>query len=78
MTFKEFLQMDELDGQFGNVKAHHGPLGIIKAQSKLVKPVRGHGTTVSRAMKAGGSPLPARPAKITSVHGPLTHPTFLK
>lgn len=78
MTFKEFIQLDELDGQFGSVTANHGPLQLIKAQIKMCQPVTGKGSSVSRFMKGGGSKLPARPAKISSVNGPLTKPTFLK
>jgi hypothetical protein len=78
VTFKEFLQLDELDGQFGAVKANHGPLQLIQAVAKMCKPVRGKGSSVSRSFNAGGKISPARPAKITSVSGPLTTPTFLK
>lgn len=76
MTFKEFLAMDE--GQYGTVRANHGPLQLIQAMTKMAKPVTGKGTSVSRMFNAGGGPGPARPAKITSVSGPLTSPTFLK
>lgn len=76
MTFKEFLQLDELEGAFGSVKSHSGPLEFIKAQAKFCKPVRGKGTTISRMMKAGGGVRPPNPPKITSVTGPLTHPTL--
>lgn len=78
MTFRDFLRLHELAGQFGDVKAHHGPLQLIKQQAKMVRPVRGKGSTVGRMLSAGGPTSPARPAKITSVHGPLTHPSFLK
>jgi hypothetical protein len=78
MTFKEFLQLDELEGLYGGVKSNTGPLQLIKIQAKLVKPVRGKGSSVSRMLKAGGGLLPARPQKIASVNGPLTKPTFLK
>jgi hypothetical protein len=78
MTFKEFLQLDELDGQYGSVKAHQGPLQLIQAITKMVTLPKGAGSSVSRLMKAGGGALPARPAKISSVNGPLTKPTFLK
>jgi hypothetical protein len=75
MTFKEFLNME---GQYGSVKANNGPLQLIKTMAKLAKPVTNKGTSVSRMFHAGGGVGPARPAKITSVSGPLTSPTFLK
>lgn len=78
MTFKEFLQLDELEGQFGAVKAHNGPLNLIQAMSKMCKPVRGKGSSVSRMFSAGNVSNPARPPKITSVSGPLTKPSVMK
>ncbi len=77
MRFKEFLNLDELAGQFGSVTAAHGPLQIIKTQAKMCKPVRGKGSSVSRMMSSGGI-SPARPAKMSSLNGPLTKPTLLK
>lgn len=77
MRFREFMQLDELVGQFGTVKAHQGPLQLVKALTKMVTLPRGKGSSVSRLSMASGI-SPARPAKITSVSGPLTNPTFLK
>lgn len=78
MTFKQFLKLDELEGQYGSPKAHHGPLGLIQAQAKMIRPVRGKGSSVSRMWNAGGGVSPSRPAKITKVNGPMTSPTLLK
>jgi hypothetical protein len=78
MTFKEFLKLDELEGQFGAVKAHAGPLDLIHKQVKMCKPVKGHGSTISRIMQSFASASPARPPKITSIKGPLTQPSVLK
>lgn len=75
MTFREFLKLDELIGQFGEPKTHVGPLQLIQARTKMVRVPKNR---ISAMMSAGGPTSPARPPKISSVHGPLTHPTFLK
>lgn len=76
MKFKEFIQ--DLEEQYGSVTANNGPLQLIKAQAKMCKPVTGKGTSISRMMKSGGGFLPSRPAKMTTVNGPMTKPTILK
>jgi len=78
MTFKEFMELDELFGLYGGVKTHHGPLGLIKSQAKMCQAVKGKGTSVSRAMSAGKVNNPARPARLTTVNGPITKPSLLK
>jgi hypothetical protein len=78
MTFKEFLQFDELEGQFGPVKANNGPLNLIMAKIKMSKPLKGRGSTITRIMAQMKANSPARPPKITSIKGPLTKPTLLK
>lgn len=76
MTFKEFFYLSE--GQYGSVQANHGPLQLIKTQVKMCQPVKGKGSTISRMLKSAGGVLPSRPAKISSVNGPMTNPTILK
>lgn len=78
MTFREFMQLDELEGHYGDVKANVGPLGLINQMIKLAKPVKGKGSSVSRMFNAGKVASPARPPKITSVKGPMTSPSVLK
>jgi hypothetical protein len=75
MTFREFLKMDELVGQYGEPKTHSGPLQLIQARTKMVKVPKNR---ISQMMSAGGPTSPARPVKVSSVHGPLTSPTVLK
>jgi hypothetical protein len=70
MTFKEFLELE--------ASINQGPLQLIKTQIKLCQPVKDKGSSISRMAKAGGGVLPARPAKIASLKGPLTSPTLLK
>lgn len=74
MTFRQFMQLDELMGQYGSVKIQDGPLDLIKQ----CKPVKGKGSSVSRMFNAGKNKNPARPARITTVNGPMTKPTLLK
>lgn len=75
MTFKDFMQQDEQS----LVKAHNGPLQLIKAHIKAAKPVTGCGSTVGRIMSKALSGIgPARAVKITSVAGPMTSPSLLK
>jgi|694.fasta_scaffold08426_21 hypothetical protein len=71
MTFKEFIQIDELQGQYGNVQAVQGPLGIHSALKQLHTPVKKKGTTtVSRAMSAGKFRSPSRPAILSAPNSP--------
>jgi hypothetical protein len=75
MTFKEFLQLDELEGQFGAVKTHAGPLQLIKTMTKMAQMPKQSGSPVKRAVS--GSLGPARPVKVTTVNGPMTKPSIL-
>lgn len=73
MTFKEFIQFDELQGQYGNVGAVQGPMGIHMAMKRLHTPVKKKGTTsVSRAMSAGYFKSPSRPAVLSPPNKPTT------
>lgn len=71
MTFKEFIQMHELQGQYGNVKAVQGPMGIHLALKRMHTPVKKPGTTsVSRAFHAGKYKSPSRPAIVSGPNSP--------
>lgn len=78
MNFKEFIQIDELQGMYGQVKAVSSPLGIHQGLKKMHVPVKKPGTTtVGRALSAGKFRSPSRPAMLTSPNSPITLPSVL-
>lgn len=71
MTFKEFIQINELQGQYGNVKAVQGPMGVHLSLKRMHTPVKKKGTTsVSRALSAGKFRSPSRPAIVSGPNSP--------
>jgi hypothetical protein len=79
MKFKDFIQLDELVGQYGNVKAVSSPLGIHKATKKSLIPTgdsRGR-SSVSRLLSAGKFRSPSRPSGLVALNKPMTIPSSL-
>jgi hypothetical protein len=79
MKFKDFFHIDELVGQYGNVKAVCSPLGIHRAIRKGLIPTgisRGR-TSVSRMLSAGKFRSPSRPSRITGLNRSTTTPSVL-
>lgn len=74
--FSEWLkeiELNELQGPYGNVKAVQGPMGIHLAMKRLHTPVKKKGTTsVSRALSAGKVISPSRPVIFSSPNSPMT------
>lgn len=78
MTFKEFIQLDELNGLYGNVPALRGPMGVHSAIKKSHVPATRKGTTsVGRALSAGKFRSPSRPAVLEAPNKPGTIPSVL-
>jgi hypothetical protein len=73
MTFKEFLQIDELHGAYGSVKHVQGPLGIHLALKKIIVPkCRSKGASrVKKALVAGKVTSPSRPTVLTFSNRPM-------
>jgi hypothetical protein len=79
MKFKDFFQLDELVGQYGNVKAVSSPLGMHRAIKKGLTPTgisRGR-TSVSRMLSAGKFRSPSRPSRIIAPNKSMTTPSVL-
>lgn len=78
MTFKEFVQLDETLGQFGDVKSVNSLLGIHRMEKRLNLPAQKKGTTsVGRSFAAGKVISPSRPAGLTAPNKPMTIPSLL-
>ena len=73
MTFREFLNIDELNGSYGSVKHVQGPLGIHLALKKnLVPKCRSKGSSrVKKALVAGKVISPSRPSVLTFPNKPM-------
>lgn len=71
MRFKDYFYLNELQGQYGNVAAVQGPMGIHMAMKSLHTPVKKKGTTVGRAFSAGYYKSPSRPAVLSSPNTPM-------
>lgn len=74
MTFKEFLQIDEvLVGSYGSVKHVQGPLGIHLATKRLHVPkCRSKGPSrVKKALVAGKVNSPSRPSVLSHPNRPM-------
>ena len=69
MRFSDFWE------QYGEPRAHLGPLQMIRSMAKMVKVPKNR---ISAMMSSGGPTSPARPVKVTSVAGPMTSPSLTK
>lgn len=81
MTFKEFLQNEELKGIYGPVaKVGGGENNLFKIATKDVKSPLGRGDAIKKMMSAGPKvSKPARPAGPGSgPNKPMTIPSVLK
>lgn len=75
MTFKEFIELDELlIGAYGNVKHVQGPLGIHLATKRLHVPkCRSKGPSrVKKFLSAGKVKSPSRPSVLTFPNRSMT------
>ena len=75
MTFKEFLQIDELlVGAYGSVKHVQGPLGIHLALKKINVPrcSKKGPSRVRRALSAGKVRSPSRPVVLSNPNRSMT------
>jgi hypothetical protein len=80
MKFKQFIQLDELMGQYGSVKNVQGPMGIHGALKRLhVQPIQDGGPSrVRRSLAAGKCRNPNRPARLTRPGTPMVVPSVLE
>jgi hypothetical protein len=80
MRFKEFVKMDELFGQFGDIetaKRSNTPTGPFHVEKRLNCPVKKKGTTVGRAMAAGKVKSPSRPVGVTLPNKSMIIPSVI-
>lgn len=73
MSFKEFINLDELVGSYGSVKHIQGPLGIHLSSKKMLVPkCRSKGPSrVRKALAAGKITSPSRPSVLTFPNRPM-------